>query len=366
MADHLTDSEMRQFKVGELSAEKFLEAGDHLEACGDCRNRLAAFVASPQLINAPLEFEHATYEQLAALASNGPVDLRLATHIRQCPQCRAEVEDLRQFAKTIPKPRSRALRYYLPAAIAAAIAVIAIALTRPGMKTPSLPTAPAETLAFAIHDAGQTIGIDHDGKPAGLSALALTDQSAVVDALRAGRISVTPAPDTLKSNRSVLLGPGGDTEQFRVLTPIGEIVLAARPEFRWQALKGALRYRVEIYDLSFTLIAASPDLRELSWTPSNPLPRGKTFVWQVSAIRGDEKIRAPQPPAPEARFQIVSEAQAAAVERARSAEPVSHLLVAIRLAQAGLQNEASKELDQLAAENPDSTLVKSLRDSLLH
>ena len=131
----------------------------------------------------------------------------------------------------------------------------------------------------------------------------------------------------------------------------------------WEAVPGAESYSVEVYDLNFNRQASSGPLRGNQWTASR-LPRGKTYIWQVTAVKDGKEIRAPQRPAPEARFRIVGSGIAAEIEAARRKRPVPHLLLGTLYAEAGMLKEALREFELLARKNPGSQLPRKLADKI--
>jgi hypothetical protein len=84
----------------------------------------------------------------------------------------------------------------------------------------------------------------------------------------------------------------------------------------------------------------------------------------VQARRGDDEIVAPVPPAPEARFRVLSQAEAARVSDVRSRYGESHLVRGILLAQAGVLDDAERELVSLVEANAGIAEVQRLLDSL--
>jgi hypothetical protein len=80
-----------------------------------------------------------------------------------------------------------------------------------------------------------------------------------------------------------LLGPDGDISDLR-------------PEFSWQPLAGAVRYRVVVVDAGLRPVQRSPLLRKTAWRPRRALRRGRTYLWQVTAtLRGGSKVVASAP-----------------------------------------------------------------------
>jgi hypothetical protein len=174
-------------------------------------------------------------------------------------------------------------------------------------------------------------------------------------------------PGTIEAEQRGTLrseGPVSKTPELRVISPSGVRVLSDRPEFRWNALPGASSYEVTVFDTELNEVARSGPVHSESWTSSKPLPRGRVLVWQVAAVRHGERITAPAPPEGSPRFEIVAEELAGRIAQAEAARPRSRLLLAVLYAQAGLQAEAGAELDALAAANPGSPVVDSLRASL--
>jgi hypothetical protein len=168
--------------------------------------------------------------------------------------------------------------------------------------------------------------------------------------------------DQLISRRGVLLGGGNEPKTFELNAPIGSSVMSDRPTFRWQAVRGASHYVVSVFDEGFRPVAESPAIGATQWQPVTPLPRGKVFVWQVTATVRGETVRSPVPPAPEARFQVAGADAAAALEDVRKSHPDNHLLLAVLLARNGVLDEAAVELDELGKTDPAT--AQSLRESL--
>jgi hypothetical protein len=192
--------------------------------------------------------------------------------------------------------------------------------------------------------------------------LAPEQRDAIQLALASHRFDRAPVLDNLISKRGVLLGEAGEAKSFDLSAPMGTAVVDDRPTFRWQVARGATQYVVSVFDDSFHKVAQSPALSANEWHPTKPLPRGHIYLWQVSATIGGEVIRAPIPPAPEARFQVTGPEAATAIERARQEHPGNHLLLAVLLAKNGALDESALELDALAATDPAT--AQGLRESL--
>jgi len=361
--EHLSFDQLASFREGALHGAELLAADDHLAVCGDCRARLhpgscaakgwAEFGRGLQASSLAAE-PHIAFDSMRAYVDGEASQadrLRLETHLLECPACRAEVDDLKAFAvrlQAAPKAPARLNRYLIFGPIAAML-LAGLFLMRPH-------SAPAPVFTIALQDGGKTVGLDQQGRLVGVAPA--DDAATIITALREGKIDVS-LPEGLRTNRSVLLGGPGET-RFRVLSPMGEAVLADRPEFRWDPVEHARAYKVQVFDPDYQLVASSPEVATASWVPEHPLARGKRYAWQVTAMGSGPAVTAPQPPDPEARFEVVAAAQAGAIETARQAG-AGHLELGIRYAHAGLCREALSEIDALGRENSGSALVQQLR-----
>src|SRR4051812_30327222 len=129
-AAHLTPEQLRRYQDRTLAPGELLSADRHIADCGECRGVLFhRSGVQAQLSGLRSRFsEHLAYEQIVAM-TEGRGDPKYADHLKECPQCRAEVEDLRQFrreleptpAGVVEMPRRRAA-WVLPAWSAAAAA----------------------------------------------------------------------------------------------------------------------------------------------------------------------------------------------------------------------------------------------------
>src|SRR5262249_53984318 len=149
-------------------------------------------------------------------------------------------------------------------------------------------------------------------------------------------------------------------DSFRLIEPVGKIVMRNAPVFRWSEIDGASYYIVEVYDDQFNLIVTSPQLSTNSWTISQPLARGKTYAWQVKANRDGEEITSPRPPAPQAKFRVLDDATASDLARAEKTYASSHLTMALLYANAGLLQESEQQLRLIVKANPNSEVARKL------
>jgi hypothetical protein len=287
---------------------------------------------------------HLTYEQIEAMAEGrAPLD----EHARECEMCAAEVRDLRTL---VEKRRWSRVPWWLPAgAVLAASIALAVFLTSRPSDTP----VPAPARMATIRDGALTLTVDGQGRIAG----APFDTTAVNAALAAGTIEAGAAVRDWRRDREQLLGDG-PAASGTVIAPVAETVESDRPVFRWTAVKGASSYRVEVYDSKFDEVASSGPVAATEWRPERPLPRGAAYTWVVAA----GSTRFPQPPAPEARFEVLAVEAAAEVERARASG--SRLLLAVAAGRHGLWGEARTAVDEVARENPANEAIQRLHQSV--
>jgi hypothetical protein len=212
----------------------------------------------------------------------------------------------------------------------------------------------------SLKDCGAVVGVNASGEFVGPSDLTAEDGRSLAAVLSTASIRVSSLPGALRTPRGTLLGENGEGESFVLTAPVGVVVLEDRPVFRWKAVPGDVSYRVQVFDRDFRVVAEQGDIRSTEWTSAKKLERGRSYSWQVIAHKGDTELRAPVPPAGEARFAVLNEKQAGRIQAVRDWEHQSHLLLGVLYAQAGLVSEARVELRKLEAENPDSTVVKNL------
>jgi anti-sigma factor RsiW len=232
-------------------------------------------------------------------------------------------------------------------------------LTAPPPSSPAPSPAPASEVA-RLNDGGSLLTLDREGKLSGADHLPPAYQSLLKNALAGGRVERSAQVKGLIRPPSELMGAGQQDGGFSVIEPAGSVLLTDRPTFRWTPLEGATAYVVELYDGDFNRVAASPPLNGRSWVVPQPLARGRVYAWQVKATRDGQEVASPRPPAPQARFRVLDRAKANELTRARRAYPSSHLTLGLLYAEAGLLEEAERELHLLQKANPGSPLARRL------
>ena len=190
---------------------------------------------------------------------------------------------------------------------------------------------------------------------------------AIEEALRTSRLPLPDIVTDLGGRTGALLSddyPESSALDPTPIFPLGTCLKDARPVMRWRPVDGALDYRVVIADETLRVVASSPPLEEPSWQPPTALPTGQVLTWQVSATTEDGTFLAPRPPAPEARFSILTEAEVAHLQSRLEMASGSRLAIALAYAEAGLVEETRRELEALAEEQEDPAWVDRLRNTL--
>ncbi len=348
---HLTDEQVDRYRNRNLAPAALLEIDRHLSVCEPCRDRLYASVGATSRI-ASLRADlsgHLDYAGVVACAARS-ASPEQEEHLGICADCRGEVEDLRAFQQELREtpraplvmPVRPAAKWRVPLTIAAGLAVVGVTLWTLRSSNPQ-PTPVASVPSAVSAEAPLT--------PSERQTLELAQAG--------GKLERAPVLDRLVTRRGTLLGPGGDARRFDLTGPMGTVVTTDRPVFHWNALPGAVSYKVAIFDENFDSVATSPAVTGTEWQPEQPLPRGRVLNWQVSAQVGGETVHSPAPPAPEARFSVMPADMAAEIEAARRDHPANHLLLAAMYAKAGDVEEARRELDAM-----DPAVAAPYRESL--
>jgi len=97
-AAHLSPDQLARYQDRTLAAAELLAVDRHVAECVECRGLLFHHSgAAAQLSGLRSRFsEHLVYEQVVACAE-GRGEASWTEHLKECPPCRAEVEDLRSF-----------------------------------------------------------------------------------------------------------------------------------------------------------------------------------------------------------------------------------------------------------------------------
>ncbi len=352
MTPHAGSGQIEQYLARTLPTADILALHAHLETCRECRQALEdASLARLTSVNVPLLWEsgspHLTEDEMVAYVGQRQVDA--AAHLATCTLCRDSVAAM-QSVRNETLPRRRVRWFPFAGAIAAAFLLAALVHYWPSRQT---------AILVSVKDNGQTIEVDANGTLRGLDGASPEERNLVRDALKQ-RALFRAGPALLAEAPGVLLSPTTKAAVFTLLAPVNTRVLSDRPIFTWQGDPNAASYQVLVTGENLDPLARSGRITSTQWQPETPLPRGVVLLWQVRAWHGAEMVSAPAPPAPPARFEIAAAAVAARLEQLRASPQPSHLLAAVLCAREGLREEAAKEIQALALENPESPLPASL------
>lgn len=356
MTEHLSNQESEQYRRGLSAPAELLALDDHLAACAACRAR-AALVAEPRLAAfkadyhaAATEAAHLDYEELAAYVDGGLDDVGkeiVRSHLAICSECMQEDRDLRAFKSAIAPSLHKV---YEPA--------VADEIAKDERSNAGATPTPVEAVdqtaeaVIALNDGGGQVALHRDGRLIGLEGLSSSAQTAVKTALQRQKAVDAAALAGLRGDDGALMSGQPKHGEFDVLKPRGEVVASERPAFVWRALAGATTYTVKIFDEHFNLVAQSQPLTNTTWRPTEPLARGAVYSWQVTAVKDGQEVKAPRPPAPQAKFKVLDARAAAELRAVRQQQPTSHLTLGVLYARAGLLDEAERELRALLQANP--------------
>jgi anti-sigma factor RsiW len=240
---------------------------------------------------------------------------------------------------------------------------VSTALERTGASPPIVAPTPASTPPTAIvelNDGGGHLLLDRNGKLFGADYLPPDYQQLVKEALTDQRLEKSSLLEGLSRPVTSLMGSDREDGEFFVLEPKGKVLITDRPTFRWSSLAGATHYVVEVYDGRFNLVITSAPLIANSWTAPQPLRREVVYSWQVRAVKDGKEFSSPRPPAPQAKFRILDQAKTNELAEAQRMYASSHLTLGLLYTQAGLLDEAERELRALQRANPNSVLVQQL------
>ena len=401
MTGHLTDNILELLRMKKLPAHELMVVDDHLATCELCRELLgtnfSAAGTAERFERAVLHpTDHLDYEKLESFVDDRlSVDERatVARHVENCGECADELRALQEFAGRRPGAvaptrvgllTSLTSFFMRPVPIFASIVVVLaigsgiwLTRTQPDFaqvaNTSDVATAPPEPesetavnvpvenapvkLAVSINDGGETVGISKDGELSGYVSVRANYRALVTKALGDERLTIADIRD-LKGPAGVLMGDPSVTGTFRIHSPVGKVVASDTPTFTWQAVAGAEQYVVDVFDQDYNKVASSGEIRTTSWR--SKLPRGRTYTWQVTAVSDGKIFKAPQRPLPDAKFRIVDGRTAEELAALRRNNPRYHLLLGVAYANAGLIDEAIRELEAVAKQNPRSELPRRL------
>jgi hypothetical protein len=319
---HPTAEQLERYRRRVASPDETRDVDAHVASCDRCWG-MVRVDANPAIV---LPATHLTYDELEAYV-DGRADLDdraiVAEHVAQCAACREELADLTQVQNA------------------------GRASARPGRLKPALRLAAAAAMVMLVALGAWVWLTKSDGKtgpeaanqPAVRRAMPpVAKPPRTPDAVRALALVKPAIVDTLVRREGVLRG--STAPAFRLQAPVGTVVLDDRPNFRWEAAPDAKSYDVAVADVESGSVAASGSCDTTWWRSAEPLRRGRTYSWQVTAhTAAGTAVVAPGPTAPEALFHVADEVETL------PAEPLER---GVALANLGVLDEAEQSLERAA------------------
>jgi len=398
---HLTKEEFSSYVQRGLQSVDLLAVDDHLGSCSQCMRLFEAHNSShpkTSLVEGMLgsvEVEHLTFEQLADYVDKQSDEIDksiIELHLKDCDVCRSDVAEMaalrdeiaaadRAPIQTVHPVRWSGWKILIHEFVLLLLGIgLFLSLSAPSVELSAGPqevqipeielppglegdlnTSTAQDgteLAVSLRDGGGTIGLSTEGTLVGADGASPQLSQTVKNVLETGNLRV--GEKVAAGNTGVLMGGNRDGIPFGLTGPVGTVVSSQRPVFSWKPLAGAEGYSVKIFDEKFSEVMSGDEVSGTSWTPTKPLLRGRTYLWQVAARKGGETVISPVRPAPEARFKIVDSADAESIDIAEKRFSRSNLIRGIAYAKAGMLAEAEREFAALARKNPDSALAQRL------
>ena len=394
---HLSEEQITRYIKRDLAPNDLLQSDDHLAACSVCSARLRGLPADALVLNmgpTTVNHEHLSYDQMESYVEDrlDPVAREIAdVHIDVCRSCRSDVTELAAMQRLVeedprrqrtapqtdgaPKPGRKFNFFSLNplTRISLAAGALLLATVVIGYFALRSMNGPIEISTVSVQPVPAVTpppgpdSSDSGAPPVSASNVFANSATGIpVDSLPEGvrqAIARTTLrlPNELKElegGQGTLMG-GTDEIPFTLSSPVGKAVLSAQPKLGWKPLPGADGYSVEIYDGGFQLVASSGNIGVTTWQPGKPLPRGRTYSWQVTAFRDGKEIKSPVRPAPDARFLIVSSRAASEITETRQKAPRNHLALGVAYANAGLLDEAAREFRKELSINPGSTPART-------
>jgi hypothetical protein len=394
---HLTDDQLKAYRERRLRGGDFRAASDHIARCSHCESRMSGstgIAASYERLHAALlDEEHLAQQEFAAYADGTATEEdreRIAAHARDCAECAAEIAAYRELRRQIegqnlasgalnrPSIREQVAkllarpgwRLTWAAAGAAACLVIFLLLRNPSERASAPITAEQHspraadptTGSLALRDGNRTLSIEA-GQVSGIGDLPPAWRRHIEVALVNGHLDARFDPELRGRAGTLLAVDSAPVASATLLAPVGVSVESATPRFAWKG-RSASKYRIEVFDADFQPVATSDWIVGDEWQPAMALARGRVYAWQLTVRRDGRETKIPAPPAPEARFRIISDAEARELAEARRLYPGFRLLHAVLYARAGIIEQSRTELTRLQAGNPQSQALAKLMVSL--
>lgn len=145
--------------------------------------------------------------------------------------------------------------------------------------------------------------------------------------------------------------------QPRLLEPVSTKVLSDRPDFRWEGVPGAAKYRLQVVDDGGRIAAEWDSAETKTQLPESVrLREGAAYTWSVEAQLADGRKSGGK-----SEFAVLESDLRAKLERLRpgtEAKFSERVVYALLLEQYELRDAAREEWRKLAAERKNETLLK--------
>ncbi|HEV7396688.1 MAG TPA: hypothetical protein VGN86_09290 [Pyrinomonadaceae bacterium] len=416
MLDHPSSEELALYRSRALTPDLFLSIHRHIAACEECSAQSPAEASVKQdyeiLMSAvtpdPHEAEyHLTSAELSAYVNETLDDVdseSAASHLEVCADCQHTAEQLRNAILSTPLPvvghglekeqshrpwamtfltfGIRPLRFATLLVIMLGVVLLGWLLLRGRLAQPptrdisaNANTTPASSPADhspAPNQNGVQASVPTDGstpKPDSTNVPTPNDISedipeavspdlrrAIMAALTTQRLEKPRILTELGGTPGRLMSDSGNGLPFRLLSPVGKVLLEQRPTFNWQPLAGVNSYLVTIADDQLNEVATSGQLTNTSWRIPIGLKQGATYSWQVTAFKDGQRIISPVMPAPQAKFRIADRSQREELGRMKREIPNYHLGLGVLYTRAGLLEDAEREFEALAKDKSQSEI----------
>ncbi|HVG22226.1 MAG TPA: zf-HC2 domain-containing protein [Blastocatellia bacterium] len=424
MSPHLSTTDIDRYRSKAITADEVRLLDSHLAECEECRwsflntGSVDAAYESVRHSLRPvpqLAETHMVYEQMAAYV-DGSIDAigrdAVEAHARSCTDCGNDLAELMRLREAIRLDEAAVaaipqapLPFWQRASFRIgleALTVLLITVSVVWFSTRQIRSLHAENewlresvsesesaiaelerrissleledrggstedeldIAIKLNDGGNIITMDAEGALHGLGPLAEEYGRAVKQALETGRVPTPPIIAQLRSSPETTMAGNIEGSGFRLLSPVGIVVRATRPRFRWLAFSDAKEYEVSVSNVQGEVIERAK-VPGTEWLPPIPLVRGRMYQWQVRAMtKGGGEVKAPPVGQPDAKFSVLDQEKFSEIELARKVYPNSHLVLGTIYAKAGLINEARREFRALADANPGSQISRRILGSL--
>jgi len=228
----------------------------------------------------------------------------------------------------------------------------------------ALPAPPPEKPLLVLNDAGGHVVVNQRGRLEGLHELPPDLRESVEQILATRTLRASPALTGWSTGAGDLRSELETQSTFAPLGPTDVVLETDRPTFHWRALGAANSYTVTVFDARLRQVATSGPVTGTEWTTANPLARGVTYSWQISAMKDGKRVVSPKPPLPEARFRILEQSTVVALARLKQSVGSSHLAMGVFYWKHGLLEDSEREFQALTKANPNSAVVKELLASI--